>query len=100
MATTMSAMSMRAAQVMMAVSFIPDNCSGGGNFVRAQASLEAMIFAAIAFACAAVAAVVSVGNVGGGTVVGGGGKRRGVGFPGPAGIVRPNMHEHLVVILV
>jgi len=61
-----------------------------------------MIFAAIAFVCcAAVAGVVSVGDVGGGAIVGGGNSgahRRGVGFPGPARIIRPDMHGHLVVI--
>ncbi len=73
----------------------------GGDF-RAQHSSEAM-FAAIAFVGAAVAAVARGCNVDAGTgggVVGGGnsGARWRVRFPGPARIVRPNMHEHLVVI--
>ncbi len=73
----------------------------GGDF-RAQHSSEAM-FVAIAFVGAAVAVVVSGGNVGGGAgggIVGGrnSGAHWRVGFPGPARIVRPNMHEHLVVI--
>ena len=60
-----------------------------------------MIFAAIALVDAAVAAVVSIGDLGGGDIVGGGNsgaRRRGAEFPGPARIVRPDMHVHLVVI--
>ena len=60
-----------------------------------------MIFAAIAFVGAAVAAVVNVGDVSGDAIVGGGyngARQRGGGFPGPARIVRPDMNGHLVVI--
>ena len=60
-----------------------------------------MIFAAIALVGAVVAAVVSVGDLGGGIIVGGGNSGahwRGSGFPGPARIVRPDMHDHLLVI--
>ena len=60
-----------------------------------------MIFGAIAFVGAAFAVVVSVGDLGGGAIVGGGDSgahQSGAGFPGPARIVRPDMHDHLLVI--
>ena len=72
-----------------------------GGYFSAQHSSEAMIFAAIALVGAVVAAVVSIGDLGGGAVVGGGNsgaRRRGAGFPGPARIVRADMHDHLLVI--
>ncbi len=81
-----------------------------GKQSKAQHSAGAVIavMASFAFISAAVIAVVVGGDVGGGGSVsgngggGGGGNnsvvRRGIGFPGPARIVRPNMHEHLILI--
>ena len=82
-----------------------------GKQSNAQHSSGAVfvVMASFAFISAAIIAVVLVGgDVGGdGSVRGndgdGGGRnnsgvRRGIGFPGPARIIRPNMHEHLIVI--
>ncbi len=75
----------------------------------AQRSAEAMFPAMASFAFAG-AAVVRGGNVGGSNGGGnrgcrGGGGNSGVrhsggGFPGPVRIVRPDMHEHLVVFFM
>ncbi len=76
----------------------------GGSF-KAQHSAEAKItaMASFVFIGAAVAVVVSGGDVGSGGgsgegVGGDNGVHRGGGFLGPARSVRHSMHEHLIVI--